>query len=303
MDGVFQTKSRPGRRSSSRRILFLLAAGILVFLLSRGQELTTDRLRQLATDIVYPVTYVVTRPIEWIQQGFTIARDYFSLRSDNLRYQVELERLRDVERENQLLKQKLENYQMLLGGQGEAKTDSVAANVMFDPGGPFVRTYVIDTGRNSGITVGDPVIGMSGLVGRIVSVGALSSRVLLLTDLNSRIPVRVEPSGFNAILAGTNTSRPKLLFYSEEVSFADGDRVLASGLGGQIPRNTMIGRVRTGPAGNPRVELSEKPENLNIVRVMKLRGELDVSSMQNIPEILKPEPEDGKPDREVENGL
>lgn len=265
--------------------------------------MTFDRLRQLATDIAYPVTFVVTRPIGMLQDGLSTIRDYLNLRSDNLRYQAEIERLGEMERENRMLRQKLENYQMLLGRQPETEIQSVAANVMFDPGGPFVRTYVLDVGVSSGVVVGDPVIGVTGLVGRIVSVGAMSSRVLLLTDLNSRIPVRVEPSGVNAILAGSNTNRPQLLFYSENASFNEGDSVTASGLGGQIPRGTLIGRIRINQAGAPEVDLSEKPENLSFVRILQPREDLDLADMENIPELLDSAPEADPPQQEMNDGL
>jgi rod shape-determining protein MreC len=117
------------------------------------------------------------------------------------------------------------------------------ARVVADPGGPFVRTLLIDAGADRGIENGMAVVDETGLVGRIVSVGQRSARVLLVTDLNSKIPVVTERSRDQAVLEGTNDRRPELRFAPMDPSFRAGDRVLTSGRGGVLPPGLLIGEI------------------------------------------------------------
>ncbi len=289
MDGFYQSRSKQGRSSSLRRVIILLIIGFLLFALSRNTNFTVERLRQLATDITLPATYIVTRPVVFIRGVASTAGAYLSLREDNLSLQKEVEQLRIIKRENRQLKQRLADYDELLGGQQQKGLASVMAHVLFDPGGPFVRTFVLDVGSQSGVQVGNTVIGKSGLVGRIVSVGLLSSRVLLLTDLNSRIPVRIGSSGVNAILSGTNTNNPQLIFISAAAGLSDGDNVVASGLGGQVERGIGIGEIRFDQNGNIGVNLYEKLASLNMVRILQKTYDGSSDIISDTPALLKPE--------------
>jgi rod shape-determining protein MreC len=82
-----------------------------------------------------------------------------------------------------------------------------------------------------------------GLLGRVIEVGDWSSRVLLITDLNSRIPVTIAGSGDRAILAGDNSAEPKLLYLPVDAMLNPGARVVTSGHGGVFPPNLPIGTV------------------------------------------------------------
>ncbi len=157
--------------------------------------------------------------------------------------------------------------------------------------GRLSEPMFFNVGYNNGVTVGDTVVGQFGLVGRIVSVGVLSSRVLLVTDLNSRIPVRVEPAGVNAILAGDNSDVPKILFNAETQNMSDGDIVMASGLGGQVQSGTLIGKIRLERNGSISVILFEKLDHLNLVRVLHGQQNIALKSTQDEPVILKTAPQ------------
>ena len=112
-----------------------------------------------------------------------------------------------------------------------------------DAGGPVVHTVLVDVGTEDGAARGMAAVNERGMIGRVIEVGRHSARVLLLTDFNSRIPVLVEPSRDQAILAGNNTRRPTLVFLPLNPRLAIGNRVFTSGRGGVLPPGLEIGTV------------------------------------------------------------
>jgi rod shape-determining protein MreC len=147
----------------------------------------------------------------------------------------------------------------------------VTAPVIGDTGGPFLRNLLLGAGSREGVQRLHVVTSGEGLVGRIVQVGERSARVLLLTDLNSRIPVMVGQSGERAILAGDNTDQPQLLYLTTEAEIAVGDRVVTSGLGGVFPASLPIGVVVRVAGTAARVQPYVDGRRLAYVRVVDYR--------------------------------
>jgi rod shape-determining protein MreC len=112
-----------------------------------------------------------------------------------------------------------------------------------DSASPFVHTRLIDIGADALVTPGMAVMTPAGMIGRVIAVGDRSSRILLLTDLNSKIPVIVERSGDQALLTGDNSAEPRLEFLPLSPRFEIGDRVITSGRGGVLPAGLMIGAI------------------------------------------------------------
>jgi rod shape-determining protein MreC len=102
---------------------------------------------------------------------------------------------------------------------------------------------LLDVGRNGGMKAGFPVVDANGLVGRLIETGTRASRVLLITDINSRIPVQVGKTAVRALLLGDNGPRPRLGHLPAEAAVAEGDEVFTSGTGGLLPRGLRIGTV------------------------------------------------------------
>jgi rod shape-determining protein MreC len=119
----------------------------------------------------------------------------------------------------------------------------VTARVIADAVGPFARSVLINGGRDHGIKPGYPVISSDGFVGRVLEAGARASRVLLITDINSRIPVLVGAHGIRGILVGTNGSEARLEHMPERARIATGDEVVTSGTGGLLPGGLRLGSV------------------------------------------------------------
>src|SRR4029077_13752448 len=138
----------------------------------------------------------------------------------------------------------------LAGGGGSYVTARVIAN----SGGGYVRTVMVNGGTDQGLARGQAAITGEGLVGRLTEVGSRAARVLLITDLNSRIPVVIDSSHANAVLAGDNSERPRLFYVGQPNTINIGDRILTSGGGGVFPPGLSVGVVAALDSGGARVD-------------------------------------------------
>jgi rod shape-determining protein MreC len=197
-------------------------------------------------DAFVPALGTMTQPISSSRRLIEQVGELVALRAENARLREQNLRLlewqsaaRQLSVENTALRQLLS-----MPPDPELPT-AVTGRVIADTGGPFVHTVLLDVGTEHGAARGMAAVNERGLVGRVIEVGRRSSRVLLLTDFNSRIPVMVEPSRNQAILAGNNTGRPALVFLPLNPRLAVGDAVVTSGRGGVLPPGLEIGKVRS----------------------------------------------------------
>ncbi|MEQ8349416.1 MAG: rod shape-determining protein MreC [Sneathiellaceae bacterium] len=248
--------------------LFVFAA-IALIILSRIDQSLSDRLRQSVLDIFAPAITVVQEPVGAFNQAVAEVRALIALRDQNLALLESNRRLQHWR--DTALQLEHENSQLrdLLLTSKEPLQNFVTARAIGDPGGPFVRTLILRTGVEAGIDKGDPVLGDNGLIGRVITVGRTSSRVLLLTDLNSRVPVLIADSRIRGILTGDNTAQPRIAFLPQSAEIGEGERVITSGDGGLFPQGLTVGRVVRLEDGGIRVALSTDIARQEFLRVMK----------------------------------
>jgi rod shape-determining protein MreC len=165
-------------------------------------------------------------------------------------------------------------------GEGADIERAIAAQLVLDSGGPFTRTLVANAGADHGVGIGFIALNENGLVGRVVSVGRRSSRVLMLDDYTSRIPVMGEASRVRAVLAGQAANPPELLTQPYQVqaprldyivgaqSLREGERVITSGEGGLFPRGILVGIAQSRGNGEWRVALSAAQRPIDFVRLL-----------------------------------
>lgn len=169
-------------------------------------------------------------------------------------------------------------------GEGVNSEDAIAAQLVLDSGGPFTRTLVANAGADHGVHVGYIALNENGLIGRVVSVGRRSSRVLMLDDYNSRIPVMGEASRVRAVLAGQATAPPELVTHPYQLqsprmdfivgaqNLREGERVITSGDGGVFPRGLSVGVTQQQPDGSWRVALAASQRPIDFVRLIPFVG-------------------------------
>jgi rod shape-determining protein MreC len=232
-------------RAAMARFAFLslVAACFALMLLGKAEIVVVERARTALLDVLAPVFGVLSQPAEAVSsaigeagQALHVYRDNQVLREQVTRLEHWQEAARRLDGENQALR-------ALLNFPADPQTRSVTGRVIGDSGGSFVRSILVAVGSEQGVAKGQAAMTGEGLVGRVSEVGEHSARILLITDLNSRIPVLIESTRERAVLAGDNTARPRLLYLSPDARLSPGDRVMTSGHGGALPAGLPIGVV------------------------------------------------------------
>jgi rod shape-determining protein MreC len=246
-------------------VLVLLSGAIVV--LGKADQLLFDSLRTNVTDVVAPMLDVVARPLNAIGAVVERAKMVVTTYQSNVRLENENEKL--LHWQQVALNLDAENQQLrgMLNAVPKTALAYVTARVIANSGGAFVRMILINAGAADHVSRGQAAITGEGLVGRLTEVGDRASRVLLITDLNSRIPVTIESSHAAAVLAGDNSERPRLMYLPPGETAKVGDRVVTSGEGGVFPPGLPVGVVSAMDAAGPRVEPYVEMSQLSYVLV------------------------------------
>jgi rod shape-determining protein MreC len=229
----------------AQRFAFLgfVALSFALMLLSKAESAGIERMRLAIVDAVSPILFVLSQPVQAVGQAADNVGDFFSvydenrqLRDENARLVQWVQEARRLGVENATLRAQLEYVP-------DKRSQFITARVVADTGGAYFHSLLLNAGARQFIRRGQAVIWQGGLVGRVAEVGERSSRVLLMTDINSRIPVVVESTGDRAIVRGDNSSRPVLEFLPDNSPVSPGDRIVTSGHGGVYPPGLAVGTV------------------------------------------------------------
>ncbi|MEP2830552.1 rod shape-determining protein MreC [Parvibaculum sp.] len=276
----------PFREFSHRiSLVFMLTLAAALLLLGRAETYVFDRARQVVTDLAAPLLEVASRPVAATRRVIERTDEYAYVFDENERLRAENARLLAWKEEAQKLQAKLARYEALLNVQIDPAINYASGRVVSDSGGPFVDTVLVNVGAEKGAKSGQAVVDTDGIIGRLVSTGPKASRVLLLTDLNSRVPVVIEPAHYKAVLAGDNTKWPKLEYLASQSAISPGDRVVTSGDGGLIPPGLPVGLVIQTSSGELRVQTFSDRGRLDFVRVLQYEFPSKVKR-QDPPEVL-----------------
>lgn len=254
-----------------RRILIGLTvfALFLLFVIWRIDSPRVERFRANLVDKVVPsfewALVPVTKGADMIE-GF---QSYARLAEQNQELRRELQQMKAWKEAALQLEQENAKLLDLNNVRLDARLSYVTGVVLADSGSPFRQSVLLNVGARDGVVDGWAAMDGLGLVGRISGVGNATSRVILLTDSNSRIPVTVQPSGQQALLVGDNGAAPPLEFIENAELIRPGDRVLSSGNGGVFPAGLLVGEVVQGTDRRLRVRLAADYERLEFLRVMR----------------------------------
>ncbi|MEO8926449.1 MAG: rod shape-determining protein MreC [Caulobacteraceae bacterium] len=224
--------------------------------------------RNAADTVIAPVSGVLATPVRWIGGGFDAVRNYFLAGGQNADLRRKLARALSWRDEALTLRQENARLRGLMGVTTDPPLPVVFARTVVDARGPFSNTRLIDAGASRGIVEGNPALGEHGLVGRVVGVAPNVSRVLLLTDVESRTPVLIVRTNGRAILTGDGGPSPQLAYLRTHDPLRDGDRVLTSGDGGVLPRGLPVGSAMKGPDGTWRVALDSDASPIEFVQIL-----------------------------------
>ena len=268
-------------RSLAQRFAYLglIVAAFGLMMLGKADVVVVERVRAQLTDAVAPLLDAVSRPVSTINQVVGEANELMNLRAENAQLRKDRDRLLQWEAAGRRLEAENRALQSLLAFVPHDARGFISARVIADSGGAFAHSLVLNAGANDNVRRGQAVVSGDGLVGRVVGVGARSARILLLTDLNSRIPVITEQSRVRAVLAGNNTSRPVLDHLPPNEAMTPGERVVTSGHGGVLPPGLPVGILVSVSDGGAVVQPLVAMDRLEYVRVIDYG--LDQGVLQN----------------------
>ncbi|MFN3955775.1 MAG: rod shape-determining protein MreC [Pararhodobacter sp.] len=250
-------------------VLVLVLGGM--FLVWRIDSPRVERFRMAFVDAVVPNMDWAMAPLTRASRMIEDFRSYARIYEQNQELRRELQQMRAWREAALQLEQR--NAQLLDMAQVrlDPQLTHVTGVVMADAGSPYRKSVLINVGARDGIIDGWAVMDGLGLAGRIAGVGQRSSRVILLTDSNSRVPVLLQPSGQRALLSGDNSAMPVLEFIELPDDIRPGDRVVSASDGGVFPPGLLVGEVLQGSDRRLRVRLAADFGRLDFLRVLRSR--------------------------------
>jgi rod shape-determining protein MreC len=268
-------RGRPFRRLRSARLwvqrfafLLLICAALALIVIDRTQSPWARTARAFVTDMVTPMIVAVSEPVQAVSDWFRAFESSATTRERNASLTAEVARLRLELQKKAGLAAENKRLRALLNAGKRYVGKHIAARVLTDPGGVYVRSVIIDAGRLRGVRRGLAVIAPEGMVGRVVEVGERSARVMLITDLNSRLPVKIEATGERAVVAGTNGRLLKLIYLAHALNVKVGTKIVTSGQGGVLPPGIEVGQVVEVKRGTVLVQPNIPWNRLTHVRVI-----------------------------------
>jgi rod shape-determining protein MreC len=245
----------------------LILASFALMLLGKADALVAEKARSMLADSLAPIYRMLADPLDRARSTWNEASDLLTMRDENARLRAENEQLRRWQSVALALDAENQRLKASLNWIPDPSASYITARVVADAGGLYAKAVLLSVGPNHGIRKGQIALDDRGLVGRVTEVGARTARVLLITDLNSRIPVTLETSRARAILIGTNNLRPRLVYWPEGVTPRDGERIVTSAEANAFPANLPVGTIHYAANGVPEVEPAAQLQKLEIVRV------------------------------------
>jgi rod shape-determining protein MreC len=225
-------------------------------------------LRSGAADMAAPVLETLSRPVQEAAVFVRNVSGITQLQAENIRLEQENLRLREWYQTALVLEAENKSLRDLLNVRIDPQNSYITARVLADSGNTFVKSLLVSAGSADGVKKGQAVLSGDGVVGRVIEVGQDTARVLLLTDMNSRVPVLVENSRQHAILAGENERAPVLMHLPPDSVVDENARIITSGQGGIFPHGLPVGRVVLDKNRVPQVELFADFDRMIHVRIV-----------------------------------
>lgn len=300
---------RGGRRKQDDGVRFPLPLFVFCLLVSAALlwlDRPADRIAPLVSvragfnDAMSPALQLARRPLDGLANVGPWWRRQGELAQENraLRLQIaELRAWRDVALS---LQERNARYAELVNLQAPRIGERISAWTVADQSSDFVQSRLIAAGRAQGVRTGYPAVNLYGLVGRTVEVGERTSRVLLLTDFNSRIAVMADRSNDRALLVGDNTDFPRLEYLSRDIELVEGDRIVTSGDDNVMPRGLPVGEAVLDRDGRWRVVLYSRAAPIDLISVWPYQPTPEPASMLDAEpaapgDALRPAPDTAPP--------
>ena len=270
-DFVIAIRSAFLKKQNQQRfsLLGLIVFSLTILILGGLNFKPINYLKLAVKEIAYRSTFLVSVPEKLIKESYQITKKHINLYNINLRNELELEDLKSKDLLNNFLV--LENQRLkLIVEDYFVESDALYAKILSDKNSPFLKSIIINKGSKHGVNIGAVVKDKEYLIGKIIEVNYTTSRVLLLSDINSKIPVLIEPQGLLSILSGSGDKEGVIQYSKTENITEDTSVVYTSGVGGLYKAGIPVGKIKKINTGslNSKVEFFSDFSQLKFVEVL-----------------------------------
>ena len=275
-DFIIAIRSAFLKKGAQQRFSLIVLIFFSLILLSLG-KLNFAGIEYLKTgvkEVVYRSSFIVSTPENYLKVSYQKIKKHFLFYNDYTEVKSELKKLKSKQiadeylvEENKRLKKIVDDYLV--------DTDEIVAKILIDKSSPFLRSIIINKGSKNNVKLGMAALDEAYLVGKVVEVNYLTSRVLLVTDLNSKIPISIEPGGYQSILSGTGKDFAVLQYLKEDYPIIDDNLVYTSGSGGVFRAGIPIGKIKSLNDNDKIVDFFSDLSQLRFVKIISFKKELN----------------------------
>jgi len=249
--------------------LIFFSVGLIIF--SKINLPFTNYLNIGLNELVYRSSFIISFPEKKILQFKDIIKDHYILYDNYNEIKNELEQIKSekleiifLKEENKRLKKTIDEYIY--------NSEELVAKVLIDKDSPFLKSIIVNKGSKDSVKLGMAVLDGNYLVGKIVEVNYSTSRALMISDLNSKIPVSIEPGNIQSILSGTGKRNGKIEYVESEILIDDGSIIYTSGSGNIFKSGIPIGIFNKNENTSEEVKFFSKLTQLTFVKLVSFEG-------------------------------
>ena len=246
-DFVIAIRSAFLKKGNKQRfsLVALIIFSVVLIVLSRINFPAINYLKIGLNEVVYRVSFIVSLPEQQLNRSLIVINNHLNLYNDHDQLKEKFKSLRGKELDNEYLKFENERLRKIID-EYIINTDELVAKVLLDKESPFLRSIILNKGSKDKIKIGMAVLDGPYLVGKVVEVNYATSRVLLISDLNSKIPVILEPGDIQSIMSGSGKNNGKIQYFKTENILEEKKIVFTSGSGGIFKSGIPIGEFNSG---------------------------------------------------------
>ena len=223
-------------------LLALIIFSIVLIFLSNINFIGIKYLKLGVNETIYRLSAIVSYPEKKLNDTVDFLSEYLTVYKENQNLKNKIDKLNTknlnyiyLENENKRLKE--------IVGENTSISDGIVSRVLIDKNGKYLKSIILNKGTKDGVKIGMVVLEKSYLVGQVIEVNYTTSRAILISDLNSNIPVVIEPGSFQSILSGTGKYYGKIKYSKDELDLNDNSFVYTSGLGGNFRAGLPVGKI------------------------------------------------------------
>ena len=239
-------------KKENKQKFSLLALIFLTFIILVSEKLNfkpIDYLKISLREVAYRSTFIVSVPENFVKKSYVTIINHFNVYDENklLKEKLDFELSKNynfeyILEENKRLKSTIEETNIL--------TSEIIGKVLVDKKSPFLRSVIINRGSKDRVELGMAVMDKSYLIGKVVEVSFTTSRVLLLSDLNSKVPVDIMPNNIQSILSGTGDNEGVIQYTRQQDLIEENAIAFTSGAGGLFKSGIPIGKIFKDSSNN-----------------------------------------------------